>query len=150
MIETLYKKFNKTKLVLSILMLAVYIAGTVLAGGKIWHLPLFVLGCCVYIFLPGRAIYHLLDMDNCFPVNGRFHSLYYVFGMAFLIITYIGGFIAGNLALKVAPALLFLVSAFTVKTKQINGPKKTTADNSQLVLMFLLFSFPTSSKVLCA
>jgi len=141
MIETLYKKFNKIKLVLSILMLTVYIAGTALAGGKIWHLPLFVLGCCVYIFLPGRAIYHLLDMDNCFPVNGRFHSLYYVFGMAFLIIIYIGGFIAGNLALKVAPALLFLVSAFTVKTKQINGPKKNTADNSQLVLIFLLFSF---------
>lgn len=141
MIKTLYKRFNKTKLVLSALMLAVYIAGTVLAGGKIWHIPLFILGCCVYIFFPGRAIYHLLGMDDCFPVNGRFHSLYYVFGMAFLIIAYVGGFIAGPLALKVTPIMLILVSVFTIRTKQINGPKKTTADNSQLVLMFLLFSF---------
>ncbi len=141
MIKLLYKKFNKTKLVLSAVMLAVYIAGTVLAGGNILHIPLFILGSCVYIFLPGRAIYHLLNMDDCFPVNGRFHSLYYVYGIAFLVMTYIGGFMAGELALKAAPVLLIAVSLFTVKTKQINGPKKTTADNSQLVLMFLTFSF---------
>ena len=141
MIKTLYKKFNKTKLILSCIMLTVYTVCTALSGGNMLHVPLFALGCFVYIFLPGRAIYHLLDMDDCFPVNGRFHSLYYVFGIAFLIITYIGGFIAGPVALKAAPVLLIAVSAFTVKTKQINGPKKTTADNSQLVLMFLLFSF---------
>ncbi|MBR4036386.1 MAG: hypothetical protein IKJ05_06635 [Oscillospiraceae bacterium] len=141
MIDLLYKKFNRTKLVLSAILLAMYIAGTVLAGGKLWQLPIFILGCCVYIFLPGRAVYHLLGMDDCFPVNGRFHSLYYVFGFAFLIITYIGGFMAGPTALKTAPVLLIAVSLFTVKTKEINGPKKTTADNSQLVLMFLIFSF---------
>lgn len=141
MISTLYKKFNRAKLFAAAVMLTVYIAGTVLAGGDILHIPLFTLGCCTYIFLPGRAIYHLMNMDDCFPINGRFHSLYYVFGMVFLIVTYIGGFIAGPAALKIAPLLLIAVSLFTVKTKQINGPKKTTADNSQLVLMFLIFSF---------
>ncbi|MBQ7903470.1 MAG: hypothetical protein IJ362_07050 [Oscillospiraceae bacterium] len=141
MINQLYKNFNIAKLFMSASMLVIYVAGVVLAGGRLLQIPLFVLACAVYIFLPGRAIYHLLDMDSHFPVNGRFHSLYYVFGMAFLVFVYIGASVAGSMALKIAPFLLIAVSLFTARTKRINGPKKSTLENSQLVFMFMIFSF---------
>ena len=141
MITNLYNKFNIPKIVLGMLFLCVYAAGTVLAGASLKNLVLFALGCFVYIFLPGRAIYHALGMDSHFPSCGRFHSLYYVFGMAFLIFVYIAGRIAGNMGTYFAMGLLVAISAFTAFTKPLNGPKKNTARNSQLVFLFLLYSF---------
>ncbi len=141
MINYLYKNFNIAKLCMSAAMLCVYAAGVVLAGGSFLQIPLFVLACTVYIFLPGRAIYHLLNMDDYFTVNGRYHSLYYVFGIAFLVFVYISAAIAGSFVLKAAPLLLIAVSLFTARTRQINGPKQSTLENSQLVFMFMIFSF---------
>ena len=141
MINYLYKNFNTAKTALAVILLAVYCTGVVLAGGNPLQIPLFILGCAVYIFLPGRAVYHMLNMDDYFPVNGRFHSLYYVFGIVFLLFVYIAAAIAGGVALKIAPLLLIAVSLFTARTKQINGLKKNTLKNNQLVFMFMLFSF---------
>ena len=139
MVNYLYKNFNVLKIALAVLFLCTYAAGVVLAGGNILQLGLFAIGCTVYIFLPGRAIYHALDMDSYFPQNGRYHSLYYVFGTAFLMFVYVAGKTAG--AVWLPPVILLVISLFTARTKPINTPKKSTADNSQMVFYFLLFSF---------
>ena len=139
MVNYLYKKFNAFKIALAVLFLCAYSAGVVLAGGNILQLGLFAIGCTVYIFLPGRAIYHALDMDSYFPQNGRYHSLYYVFGTAFLMFVYVAGKTAGIVWFP--PVILLAISLFTARTKPINTPKKSTADNIQMVFYFLLFSF---------
>ena len=139
MIENLYKKHNFFKITLGIIFLLVYATGTVLAGGSIIGLLKFIAGCTAYVFLPGRAIYHALNMDEYFPVNGRWHSLYYVFGIAFLMFVYVAGKTAN--AVYIPIAILLAISVFTARTKPINGPKKTTTKNSQLVFLFLLYSF---------
>ncbi|MBR5873955.1 MAG: hypothetical protein IKY90_04370 [Oscillospiraceae bacterium] len=139
MVNYLYKKFNAFKIALAVLFLCIYSAGVVLAGGNILQLGLFAIGCTVYIFLPGRAIYHALDMDSYFPQNGRYHSLYYVFGTAFLMFVYVAGKTAGIVWFP--PVILLAISLFTARTKPINTPKKSTADNIQMVFYFLLFSF---------
>lgn len=139
MIKHLYKNFNGLKIALAVFFLCVYTAGVVLAGGNIIQLGLFAIGCTVYIFLPGRAIYHALDMDRYFPHNGRYHSLYYVFGIAFLMFVYVAGKTAG--AVWISAVILLAVSLFTARTKPVNTPKKSTADNSQMVFYFLLFGF---------
>ena len=124
MIDNLYKKHNVFKIILGIIFLLIYATGTVLAGGSIVGLIKFIVGCTVYVFLPGRAIYHALNMDEYFPVNGRWHSLYYVFGMAFLMFVYVAGKTAN--AVYIPIAILLAISVFTARTKPINGPKKTT------------------------
>ena len=139
MVNSLYKRFNIAKIMLGVVFLAVYVAGTVLAGAGILNLVKFTGGCALYIFLPGRAIYHALNMDSHFPQNGRLHSLYYVFGMAFLMFVYVAGKTAN--AVYIPVAILVAISLFTARTKPINGPKKVTVKNNQLVFLFLLYSF---------
>lgn len=139
MIDYLYKNFNIPKIALGITFLIIYIAGTVLAGGSIINLALFALACTAFVFLPGRAIYHALNMDSYFPVNGRLHSLYYVFGFAFLLFVYVAGHTAGTVFIPVV--ILLAISLFTAGTKPINGPKKETIKNNQLVYLFIVYSF---------
>ena len=108
----LLKNYDKLSVAFSIAAAFTYLLGVSLAGGKLWQVPVFIIGVCLYIVLPGYLIQRLFTKEE---IHGVFNPKSVTYGMGYFVTCYIISTMAGSVILLKLSAILGLIGTYYAK-----------------------------------
>lgn len=112
----LLKNYNKLLFVFSLTVTFTYLFGVALAGGRLWQVPVFILGVCLYIVLPGYLIRRFFGKKDAICL---FNPKSVTYGTAYFLVCYIISSLTGLPFLLKFSAILGIIGGyFAIKGKK--------------------------------